>query len=550
MRTMKHAWMCVLACGGAPARVEPRFANAPPVTIVDDRRDVLRPPDATHVYESSYGYDVQVTDLVTRQLELPPPARAAGVNALDEVPDSTWFTNRSGLTPAQVRTGPLTADSPELHVPWTINSTKFGGASVGFIVHDARGIKYVLKFDDVGHPEVETGADVVDDRLLWACGYNVPEDQVVYFRKEDLVLAADAITTDDDGKPTGKLTRATVDAAFVHIAREPDGRYRGLASRWLAGKSIGPHPPRGTRDDDPNDLIPHEQRRDLRGMYPVYGWLDAVDVWPGNFLDMWVADPGDASHHYVKHYALDFGASLGVMATKTYDLRRGHTYRLDWTTVFVSLVTAGMVQYDWEKRPRVDIHGVASMFTARGFDPSAWHSDLPYLPFLAMDRYDGLWGAKIVARLSREQIHAAVEAGRYSDPRAVDYITNVLIARQRATAAYWYAKTSPLDAFEVTADRLCFDDLAIVQGYVPGGSTTRYAIAARDRNGNALRPPALIAPPVDGHACVAAPALPADHDGYTIFEITTTRPGFSGSTYVHVARARDGNPRVIGIWRG
>jgi len=54
---------------------------------------------------------------------------------------------------------------------------------------------------------------------------------------------------------------------------------------------------------------------------------------------------------------------------------------------------------------------------------------------------------------------------------------------------------------------------------------------------------------VGGRACVAL-ALPPDGDGYAVVRIATTRPGFTGTTFVHVARdPASGAPRVIGIWR-
>jgi len=46
-------------------------------------------------------------------------------------------------------------------------------------------------------------------------------------------------------------------------------------SRLLEGKPIGGPPFTGTRPDDPNDRIPHEQRRDLRGLASIFAWLDA-----------------------------------------------------------------------------------------------------------------------------------------------------------------------------------------------------------------------------------------------------------------------------------
>jgi hypothetical protein len=550
---MKYSmWLVLLvaACGSDPAFPSARFANAPPATIVNDRREVAKPPAKTTTLETLYGYRALYGRMATRSMELPPPMRARGVNAFDEVPDSTWFTNRRDLTPEQVRTGPVTVDNPELHLPWTIESTKFGGSSAGFIIVDARGVKYLLKFDDPQFPEVESGTDAVVDRLVWAAGYNVPEDQVVYFRPEQLRLAPNAVQLNEQGGKLARLEPIDVAINLKGVAREKDGRIRALASRWLDGKALGGHPVKGVRRDDPNDRIPHELRRDLRGMYAVYAWLDMVDVWPGNFLDTWSADPADPDRHYVKHYSLDFGQSLGTMAVKASDLRLGYVYRADWPQVFASLFTAGLVRWDWEQRPIVRIPGVAMLFSAIGFDPGKWHPDLPYLPFQAMDRFDGFWGAKIVARFTRDQIHAAVLAGRYTDPRAVDYITDTLVARQRRTAAYWYARVNPLDALAVVDGALCFDDLAIGQGYVPRDADTHYAVVVHDPSGRVVGPTTVIRAQASGHSCVRLPPLIASQpDGYTILEVVTTRPGFKGTTYVHVARDPHGVPQVIGIWR-
>jgi hypothetical protein len=43
----------------------------------------------------------------------------------------------------------------------------------------------------------------------------------------------------------------------------------------------------------------------------MFAWLDHVDVKQHNSLDMWVTDPEEATRHYVKHYYIDFGKSLG-----------------------------------------------------------------------------------------------------------------------------------------------------------------------------------------------------------------------------------------------
>jgi hypothetical protein len=541
--------LLALGCSAhEPAVPAARFTNAPPATIVDDRRDVPKPPHERVGLQDSYAFDVLVRRPIHRSMEVIPHRRAKGVSSIDEVPDSTWFTNRPQLSAEQMRTGPVTIESPELHFPWTVMSNKYGGATVGFLIKDARGVKYQLKLDDAKFPEIMTGADVVSDRLMWAIGYNVPEDTIVYFREQDLQLAPDAAIKDRFGGRQGHLSQHHLDKLLATTARTRDGRYRATASRWLDGKPAGDPGSKGTRKDDPNDRIPHELRRDMRGLFVFYAWIDMVDVWPGNFLDMWIDDPANPSRHYLKHYVLDFDSSLSAMGSTGFDLRRGYTYRLDWPSFWGSLFSVGLVSPDWEHRRAVSIPGVGSLFSAVGFDPPDWHSDLPFLPFQTMDRVDAFWASKILARFTRDQIHAAVEAGRFSDPRAVEYITDTLYARARKTAAYWYRQVNPLDQFSI-ADQLCFDDLGIAQGFVRRDTVTHYLVTARDANGHAIAAPELVGGTPDGHACTRLPAIAGTGDGYTIFEVTTLRPNFRRTTYVHAAHDGTGGLRIIGIWR-
>jgi hypothetical protein len=219
-----------------------------------------------------------------------------------------------------------------------------------------------------------------------------------------------------------------------------------------------------------------------------------------------------------------------------------------------NLITFGLNDRPWQDRHGPRLKGVASMFEARTFDPGSWHPDSPgYLPFRTADRFDKLWGARLIARFTRAQIRAAVEAGRFSDPRAVDYLTDTLVARQRATTAYWFARVNPLERFtlEAAADRdeLCFDDLAIASRIAPA-EATRYAVTSYDMDGRELD--AHTSPAAsDGRACVRIRLAADDHrDGYTIVRLATARPGFTGETFVHVARdPSSGAPRLIGLWR-
>jgi hypothetical protein len=542
-----------LAASCAAPEVPPaRFATAAAVTRVDDRRDVPAQPAEREFIHSYYHYNGVFQRRLTRALELPRSERALGVNALDEVPDSTWFTNRIGirdLTVDQVRTGPIKVGSPEPHKPWTVHSTKTGGTELGLMITDARGVKFMLKFDSPEYVEQETSTHVIIGKLLWACGFNVTEDHVVLFRPEELVLALDANDHDvfSNKRP---LRRGELDAKLAAFGTAPDGRIRALASLWLVGKPLGGHPAEGVRADDPNDRIPHQLRRDLRGAYAMFAWLDHVDVQESNFLDMWIEEGG---RHYVKHYLLDFGKALGVMTTTDRNPRHGFEYVVDFTAMLRSLFTAGTVERPWEGRAPSPLRGVG-MLRAEDFDPGAWKPDSQaYLPFLTADRFDKFWGAKILIRLSREQIRAVIESARISDPRAVDYLTDTLVARQRATARYWFDRVNPLDRFAAVTDStgasLCFDDLALVYRLGADGAATQYRITAYDAEARMLGATALVRPDASGHAC-SGPLSLAPHGGYTILRIETARPGFNKQTFVHIAHdPASGAPRVIGIWR-
>jgi hypothetical protein len=546
------------ACASAPAAGHLRFHNQPPITLVNDRRDVPRKPAARRFLRNLNRFDMHFHRRLTRWMEMRPARRAASVNSMDEVPDSTWFTNRIGardVTPDDIRRGPNVTGTPEEHLPLVIRSSKVGGSAIGFIVKDQRGVKYVLKPDGVQYPEVESAADVVAQRLLWACGYNVPEDYVVYLRREDLVLAPDSVVKGEMGgeKP---MTRAFLDQQLDKVHVEPDGRIRALASQYLDGEPVGGAPPEGVRDDDPNDRIPHERRRELRS-YAIYSWVDHTDMKEDNGLDMYVEDPSDKRVHYLVHYLVDFGNALGAQGFLARNRASEHAFAFDPGAMARSLFSLGLWRRRWEGREFPEhILGVG-LFESQTFDPATWKLNTPnYRPVFSADRFDNFWGAKIMARFTPEHIRAAVEQGRYSDPRAVDYITRTLVERQRKAVRHWFDRVAPLDGFAIeSADRvhrLCFADLALVHGVARGPSTaTRYDFRAFDGEGRAFDWRQAAAGTDDGRACATAIPIARGADGYTIVRIDTVRGGRRlPGVLVHVARdLRAGAPRVIGLRR-
>ena len=288
-----------------------RFANRRPVEQINDRLDTPKPKRRVFV-ASLYHVDNFFLRRLTRVLEVPAPQQALDVNSLGEVPNSTWFTNRLGVrdvSPAEILAGPGKSKGADRSKPWKVTGTKVGGASVGLLFRDGRGEKYLLKFDQPGIPDLETGADVVAQRLLWAVGYNVPEDNIAIIDRAQLSLAEGAEVEDLFGNKR-PMTEADIEERLGRVNRLPGNRIRTLTSKFLPGYPIGGFSQEGRRGDDPNDLIPHEDRRTVRAMRVFFAWLGHTDVKEDNVLDMWVKDPSDPNKHFIVHYLVDFGESL------------------------------------------------------------------------------------------------------------------------------------------------------------------------------------------------------------------------------------------------
>ncbi|MBA3503046.1 MAG: hypothetical protein H0T65_21975, partial [Deltaproteobacteria bacterium] len=255
----------VTGCASSPGPVgELRFKNAAPVWSVDDQRPLKKAPDKRDYNRTLYHADGYAFRRVTRAMELGTEVRAKDVNALDEVPDSTWFENRIGVreyTIEELTRAANVDDSPFDHRPWTLTGSKIGGMSVGFMFEDAKERKFLLKFDEARAPELETGAHAIVHRILWACGYHVPQDFIGYIDPKDLVIGKKA-------RAKG-LDEAKLEAAMKLVFHD-NGKIRVLASRFVSGKPIGPYAREGVRGDDPNDVIAHDQRRSLRGQYPIF----------------------------------------------------------------------------------------------------------------------------------------------------------------------------------------------------------------------------------------------------------------------------------------
>jgi len=385
-------------------------------------------------------------------------ADALNTNTLGEVPDSEWYTNRHArrtMSLDELVRGPGNADPPDPNGQWHVISAKTDGVTPGFRIEDADGNRYLLKFDPPDYPEMASASDIIGSKIYYALGYNTPENYIAYFRREQLTIT-DASTWRD---PVGKkhvLTEDLIDRWLAHQPKNSEGRYRALASRWIAGKPVGPFTFDGTRSDDPNDIVPHEFRRELRGMAVFASWLNDTDAKAINTLDSLVSEGGI---EYLKHYRIDWGAALGSDSLQPKDVRRGHDYFLDPKSTLRQAASFGFYVPEWMRESYPSIRGTGT-FDYRSFDAAHWKPNYPAEPFLLMDSEDAFWAVKKAMAFSDAEIKAMVTTGQYTDPKATDWVTLCLIKRREKIAQAWLSRGLALDNFRIENGRLAFDDLA------------------------------------------------------------------------------------------
>jgi hypothetical protein len=387
------------------------------------------------------------------------PQRAVNVNTIDEVPDSSWFTNRAGarrLTADEVRRGPDTGNGPAPG-PWTVVSGKSDGITPGFTIRDTAGITWFIKFDPPSNPEMATGAEMVSTKLFWALGYHVPENHLAVLREDNLRIADTASIRDFRGQRR-RLTESDVRQLLERAVRKDDGSYRVIASRAVDGRPLGPFRYYGTRPDDPNDIHPHEHRRELRGLRAFSAWLNHDDSRSINSLDTLVTREG---RPLVWHHLIDFGSTLGSGSLYAQKARAGNEYLWEGRPTLLTALTLGLYVRPWLRvayPPFPSLGNIESAF----FQPDQWRPEYPNPAFTNARADDLFWAARKVMDISDEAIAAAVETAQYSDPDASAYLTDVIRARRDKIGLAWLTAVVPAVDFALSAaGAFTFRNLAV-----------------------------------------------------------------------------------------
>lgn len=388
---------------------------------------------------------------------------AGDVNTLGEVLDSSWFTNRHGrsrMSREELIRGPGNATAPDTSQPWLVTAAKTEGVTPGLTIQDARKRRYILKFDPPSYPEMATAVDVVGSKFYHAIGYNTPQNYIVVFSKDQLRVGPEARLTDERGieRP---MRDSDIQDVLRRVGRTKEGQFRGMASLYLPGEPVGPFKFYGTRRDDPNDVVRHESRRDLRGLRVFNAWLNHTDAKSINSLDMLV---DDGPLRYVRHHLIDFGAILGSDSLIEKSVRNGNVYLFDWRSSAKAFFSLGLYIPHWYHSEFNDLPAVGNL-DWKTFAPEEWRPNYPNPAFRNLLPDDAFWAAKIVMAFRDDEIRDLVSTGQYSQAEAVNWISKALVERRNRIGQVYFDRVLPLEQFRLEGNQLTFEDLAVTHRF-------------------------------------------------------------------------------------
>jgi hypothetical protein len=531
-----------------PTRGAMRFYPDDPLRRDDDMRTI--PAPAPHDLSKSYEFIANTFAETARSF-----GPALNVNTLGEVPDSSWFTNRIGrddMTVDDVLRGPNQVDGPAPG-QWLVTGRPESGITPKFTIRDARSDTYLIKLDPASNPELPSSVELISTKIFHAIGYHVPQDFIVHFSPDQLVVAPGAHIRNAVGEPV-PIKQTDIRQWLRHFPKRADGSIRALASLWVPGKVVGQFTFNGRRSDDANDVFPHERRRELRGLRVFAAWLNHDDARSINSIDTYVSEDG---HRYVRHYLQDFGSNLGSGSTSAQQPRGGYEFLVEPAKIGKGLIGLGLYRRNWMSIKWPHDTSVGNI-EADVFDPTTWKTEYPNPAFKQMDAADAFWAASLMSRFTDVMIRGLVEEARLTNPEAARYVADVIIKRRDKTVLWGVTRTNPLDRFEVRMNgavpELTFDNAAVRLHIV--NQQPEYEVRWAPFDNNERSAGAVLATLNTAQSRAAVPRDvwgPLDGFGfrYAVARITTQQPEFPHWSHpvVVTIRNRDGLLDVVGIDR-
>ena len=457
----------------------PRFFGDDPLGWEPESQDASRAESSEigDLYEMVYN-------LFAQPRYEPSGVRAQNINTVDEVADSSWFTNRiieRPLTNEELVRGPNVGAPPDSS-RWIIFREKSSGVHPGVTARDAKGETWFLQFDPKYYPEAATASVMMATRFFWALGYNQVETFLTTFDPKHVEFDPDATIKRPNGKRTS-FTHDDLNAILEQVARRPDGTYRVVAGRLLPGKVLGNFRYAGTRPDDPNDLVPHEHRRELRALRVFGAWTNLTDLKSANTLDTLVPENGRL---VVKHWLQDVGSTFGMNNDlHEWDLSWEHFYQGD--TTLKRLVSFGFALGPWQTVDYVEKPSIGK-FDGDRFDPRTWRPQTPTAAYMELRDDDAFWAARRVAGFNREMITAIIHTGQFSDASAEPALVDIMLKRRAKILRAYLPAVNPIVSPRLREKELMFDNAAVDADVAAAPRRYRAAWFEFDNATDALRP--------------------------------------------------------------
>ncbi len=548
----RHIIAAVLGGLGTAALIVAGTPAKPPKFYPDDplwREVTTQDASGAKLYEPQLVYDL-AENMFTKPGDKDFNRRAQNLNTVDEVADGNWFTNRAGmkaLSPEEVARAANTSDGP-MPGKWTVINAKSDGVSPGFTIKDSAGREWFIKFDPPGWRGMATGTEVTVAKLFWALGYHTTEYYIARLNREDLVIDEGTKITPPSGKKR-RMRASDIDWLLKQAGRDPDGTYRAIASLRTPGKMIGRIRFHGTRPDDPNDLVPHENHRELRGYGVFSAWFNHVDAKSINTIDTLLTENGRS---FIRHYLLDFGSTLGSAGIGPRDYWEGFEHVLEPPgQIAKGIASFGFYILPWRKIAFCESRAIGRIpLDNTRWDPEGWRPRVPNPAFIRARLDDKFWAARKAMAVTDPMIRAAVAAGKFGDLPSENFLIQALIDRRNAIGRRYLPAVNPIvDPNLDSSGLLTFGNAAEQAGFAAAPENYKATWSSFD---NSTGQSAHIAETTSrDRRMQAPPGLPPTPGGYIKIELSSvsaSHPAWAQPISIYFRRQADGW-KLVGLER-
>lgn len=394
-------------------------------------------------YEPDLAYQT-IENLFSRPGDHVVGQRAQNINTVDEVPDGPYFVNRAGripLTPAIVARAANTSNGPAPG-KWTVVSAKSDGVTPGFTIRDSANQLWFIKFDPPGWRGMATGSEIVAAKLFWAAGYHTAEYHIAQLQPSNLAIGKDTKIT-PPGEMPRPMNQGDIGWLLSRADRDVDGTYRVIISKAAPGRPVGRIKFHGTRADDPNDVIPHEHRRELRGYFVFAAWLNHVDAKGINSLASLVTENG---HSFIRNYLLDFGSALGSAAVGPREGWEGYEALVEEPSeILKRTLSLGFDIPVWRRQDYFESPAIGRLPRDHSkWNPEEWWPHITNSAFRHMRPDDEFWAATKLAAITDDMIRAAVAEGKFGDRESEEFLAKAISDRRLRILQTFLPKVNPI----------------------------------------------------------------------------------------------------------